>query len=157
MLTHNTYLEDSKDNSSYHQLLPYFCIYTIAEAHLVLYSHSFLVIVQVQGECRSPWRFWRSCKTLKQSLNLKKWVRVELTSVPTLFVGLMSPFSLHVQPLRGQATALGSSVSIRYSLTDPCFHIPSHRQYGSTKFIIIYSQLYCGLVDKVGIEPTCLP
>ena len=41
-------------NIIYHLILPYLCIYTIAETHLVLCSHSFLVIVQVQGECRSP-------------------------------------------------------------------------------------------------------
>lgn len=36
------------DNSTYHELLPYLCIYTIAEAHLVLSSHPYIVIAQVQ-------------------------------------------------------------------------------------------------------------
>lgn len=36
------------DNSTYHELLPYLCIYTIAEAHLVLSSHPCIVIAQVQ-------------------------------------------------------------------------------------------------------------
>ena len=36
------------DNNIYHISLSYFCIYSIAEAHLLLYSHPYIVIVQVQ-------------------------------------------------------------------------------------------------------------
>lgn len=103
-------------NTIYHLILPYLCIYTIAETHLVLYSHPFLVIAQVQ------WRVSLSMEIFKVLQNLKaylltywKRVRVELTSVPTLVVGLMSPFSLHVHPLRaGNGTRICKSV--RYSL-----------------------------------------
>ena len=85
------------DNTIYHLVLPYLCIYTIAETHLVLCSHSFLVIVQVQGECRSPWRFLRSCKTLQAYL-LTYWhlVGLEPTSLRPMANVLPIKLSMHI-------------------------------------------------------------